>query len=191
MHGLSLPSKVAKTTWKAVPSSRPWHRLKILSQGQILEPVDQYSQCLMSLSLWLGTLSFSLGLSLKYQGVELRVQLEVKSLGVILRPDHKQYKALPSTLHGKKFPPGARLGTESCAVVMHFLGVVVKDPASDQCVYMHCCIPSPGISVQKPPYQGLWLRYFSPLRLEIGRGQWTTLREWYSRKTQHKLVSTI
>ena len=191
MHGLSLSSEVIKTACKAVPSARPWHRLKILSQGQILEPVNQYSQCSMSLRLWLGSLSFSFGMSLNYQGVELRVQLEAKILCVILRPDYKQYKALPSTLRGKKLSPGARLGTQSWAAVMHFLGVVVKDTASDQFAYMHCCIPSPGTSVQKPPYQGLRLRYFSLLRLEIGREQRTTLREWYSPRTQHKLVSTI
>ena len=113
MHGLSLSSEVIKTACKAVPSARPWHRLKILSQGQILEPVNQYSQCSMSLRLWLGSLSFSFGMSLNYQGVELRVQLEAKILCVILRPDYKQYKALPSTLRGKKLSPGARLGTQS------------------------------------------------------------------------------
>ena len=104
MHGLPLSSEVVKTTWKAVPSSRPWHRLKILSQGQILEPVYQCSQCSMSLSPWLSSLSFALGLSLEYQGVELRAQLQVKILCVILRPEHRQYKALPSTLCGNKLP---------------------------------------------------------------------------------------
>lgn len=101
MHGLSLSSEVIKTACKAVSSARPWHRLKILSQGQILEPVDQYCQCSMSLRLWLGSLSFSFGLSLKYQGVELRVQLEAKILCVILRPDYKQYKALPTHFVGR------------------------------------------------------------------------------------------